>query len=191
MPDSRLYCSDAAPVVLDSNIWIDILVFDDPATRPILAALEHASLHAVIDQRCRHELARVLDYPQFARFAVDREAALATVARLTTLHDIETPEALAAAAELDRTHGSLPRCSDPDDQKFLELSRATSACWLVTKDRALLKLNRTTQRRFGFSITLPQAFVAAHPLLAERPDIAAQPDHAALAHASSRTPDMP
>ena len=31
---------NALSVVLDSNVWIDILVFDDPHTRPILAALE-------------------------------------------------------------------------------------------------------------------------------------------------------
>ena len=44
---------DQAPrVVLDSNVWIDILVFDDPHTRPIRAALESGALHAVIDARC-------------------------------------------------------------------------------------------------------------------------------------------
>ena len=30
----------ALPVVLDSNVWLDILVFDDPHTRPIRAGLE-------------------------------------------------------------------------------------------------------------------------------------------------------
>uniref|UniRef100_UPI00196305AE PIN domain-containing protein n=2 Tax=Burkholderia TaxID=32008 RepID=UPI00196305AE len=43
-------------VVLDSNVWIDILVFDDPATRPIRAALERGTLAAVIDGRCLTEL---------------------------------------------------------------------------------------------------------------------------------------
>ena len=72
----------ALHVVLDSNVWIDILVFDDPATRPIRAALEAQTLTALIDARCLNELTRVLDYPQFARMAVDKAAALGTVARL-------------------------------------------------------------------------------------------------------------
>jgi predicted nucleic acid-binding protein len=72
-------------VVLDSNVWIDILVFDDPAARPIAAALAAGALDAVIDARCLAELTRVLDYPQFERFAVDKAAALAQVARWTEL----------------------------------------------------------------------------------------------------------
>jgi len=42
----------ALRVVLDSNVWIDILVFDDPHTRPIRAALESGTLEAFIDARC-------------------------------------------------------------------------------------------------------------------------------------------
>ncbi len=98
-------------IVLDSNVWIDILVFDDPATRPILAALE-----ALIDKRCLGELTRVLDYPQFARFAIDKTAALATVARLSTFVTPDTPEPARP----------LPKCKDRDDQKFLELAHAAT-----------------------------------------------------------------
>ena len=36
----------------------------------------------------------------------------------------------------------MPRCSDPDDQKFIELAAATHAQGLVSKDRAVLKLRR-------------------------------------------------
>jgi len=64
--------------VLDSNVWIDILVFDDPITRPIRAALEAGTLEALIDSRCLKELTYVLDYPQFVRFAVNKSEALAT-----------------------------------------------------------------------------------------------------------------
>ena len=75
MPSS--HASRAARrVVLDSNVWIDILVFDDPDTRPIRAALESGALEALIDARCLAELTYVLDYPQFVR----REVALAVMA---------------------------------------------------------------------------------------------------------------
>lgn len=143
--------SDAPRAVLDSNVWIDILLFDDPRTRPIRAALERGALVALIDARCLAELTCVLDYPQFARFADARAAALETVARLARL---VAPEPAANAA-------LLPPCSDRDDQKFLELTQASGAHWLVSKDRALLKLARRVARDCGFRIDQPQGFTAA------------------------------
>ncbi|AET89515.1 hypothetical protein BYI23_A016770 [Burkholderia sp. YI23] len=136
-------------VVLDSNVWIDILVFDDPATRPIHAALVARTLEALIDERCLRELTHVLDYPQFVRMEVDKAAALATLARLSTL----------VAATLDESERPLPKCKDRDDQKFLELAHASGAAWLVSKDRAVLKLARRIARDFAFRIAEPRPFV--------------------------------
>ncbi|WP_277184836.1 putative toxin-antitoxin system toxin component, PIN family [Caballeronia sp. BR00000012568055] len=138
-------------VVLDSNVWIDILVFEDPATRPILAALEARTLEALIDARCLNELTRVLDYPQFARYDIDKAEALSKVARLSTLVAPEAPE----------SERPLPKCKDRDDQKFLELAHAAQAAWLVSKDRAVLKCARRVARDFAFQIAEPKPFVAA------------------------------
>ncbi|KNH08627.1 hypothetical protein BRCH_01703 [Candidatus Burkholderia brachyanthoides] len=138
-------------VVLDSNVWIDILVFDDPTTRPILAAPEARTLEALIDRRCLGELTRVLDYPQLVRFAVNKTAALATVARLSTFVTPDTPEPAPP----------LPKCKDRDDQKFLELAHAAHAAWLVSKDRAVLKLAKRIARDFAFRIAEPRPFVLA------------------------------
>jgi uncharacterized protein len=146
-------------VVLDSNVWIDILVFDDPATRPILAALERGALVALINSRCLYELERVLDYPQFQARAIDKAAALATVARLACR--IDAPPPADADADADADARPLPKCKDRDDQKFLELAHAAQADWLVSKDRALLKLDRRTARDFGFRIAQPAPFTAA------------------------------
>jgi putative PIN family toxin of toxin-antitoxin system len=158
----------AAPalrVVLDSNVWIDILVFDDPHTRPIRAALESGALEALIDTRCLAELTYVLDYPQFARREIDKAAALALVARLSQL--VEPGSATTAAgAGVARP---LPKCKDRDDQKFLELAHAAGADWLVSKDRAVLKLARRIARDFGFQIAQPAPFVTACALLADEP----------------------
>lgn len=140
-------------VVLDSNVWIDILVFDDAATRPILAALERGELRALIDPRCLAELEHVLGYPQFVARAVDKAAALASVGRLASLAQLRS----------EPTDGGipLPKCKDRDDQKFLELAHAVKADWLVSKDRALLKLNKRTARDFGFRIAQPAPFASA------------------------------
>jgi len=138
-------------IVLDSNVWIDILVFDDPATRPIRDALARGALQAAIDPRCLAELEHVLDYPQFVARAVDKAAALAAVARLATAVPLQ--EAAGAVA--------LPKCKDRDDQKFLELAFAVKAEWLVSKDRALLKLAKRMARDFGIRIAEPAPFTAA------------------------------
>jgi putative PIN family toxin of toxin-antitoxin system len=109
-------------------------------------------LHALIDARCLAELTYVLDYPQFARRAIDKTVALATVARLSQRVSFVAP---ADGAK------PLPACKDRDDQKFLELAHAAQADWLVSKDRAVLKLARRIARDFGFRIALPAPFVIA------------------------------
>ncbi|CAG4928194.1 putative toxin-antitoxin system toxin component, PIN family [Paraburkholderia saeva] len=149
---SRGALRDVPHVVLDSNVWIDILVFDDPHTRPIRAALESGALKALIDMRCLAELTYVLDYPQFARREIDKAAALDTLAGLCQQ---VAPPAPAGDAR------PLPKCKDRDDQKFLELAHAARADWLVSKDRAVLKLAKRIARDFGFRIAQPAPFVAA------------------------------
>lgn len=165
--------SPAAPalrVVLDSNVWIDILVFDDPHTRPIRAALERGALEALIDARCLAELTYVLDYPQFAKREIDKPAALATVTRLAQFVEQPAPApTIALTATPAENTRPLPKCKDRDDQKFLELAHAAQADWLVSKDRAVLKLARRIARDFGFQIAQPGPFVAACALPADEP----------------------
>ncbi|MFC5430314.1 putative toxin-antitoxin system toxin component, PIN family [Paraburkholderia denitrificans] len=140
----------ALSVVLDSNVWLDILVFDDPHTRPIRAALESGALRALIDARCLAELTHVLDYPHLVQRGVEKADALASVSRLA---DLIVPPALPDDAR------PLPLCRDRDDQKFLELARASGAAWLVSKDRAVLKLAKRMARDFGFRVATPGAFI--------------------------------
>ena len=49
----------------------------------------------------------------------------------------------------------LPKCRDPDDQKFLELARDCGADYLVTKDKALLVLARRKTRPAPCCIVTP------------------------------------
>lgn len=159
----------APRVVLDSNIWVDLLVFADPHVEPIRAALDSGAIAAVIRADCREELRRVLAYPQFAHFGVDIPAAMATVDRLTT--------ALAIPDGADTLAARLPRCRDTDDQKFIELAHFAQAACLVSKDKAVLKLKGRLRRQSSVDIMLPQAFAAW---------LAARLEAAAQAHADPR-----
>ena len=53
----------------------------------------------------------------------------------------------------------LPRCRDPDDQKFLEAALAAHADYLITKDRALLYFARRRSRPLPFRIVTPASFL--------------------------------
>ena len=52
------------PVVIDTNIILDIFVFADAAAKPVRQALEAGELDWIATRPMRDELARVLDYPQ-------------------------------------------------------------------------------------------------------------------------------
>ncbi|MDG6754535.1 PIN domain-containing protein, partial [Staphylococcus aureus] len=124
----------------------------------VVEALRDGAIAPLIRADCREELRRVLAYPQFARFAVDIDEALATVDRLTTAVAPPCP----TQAEAIR----LPRCRDGDDQKFIELAHFAGADCLVSKDKAVLKLAGRLRRSSGVAVLTPQAFA---PWLAARP----------------------
>ena len=136
-------------IVLDTNIWLDWLVFRDASVLFLRDALAGGRVEIVIDAACEAELERVLAY-DLAKHSLDagaQAAALAECRRIARRIDAAAPEA---------ARGNLPRCVDPDDQKFLELALAARADCLVTKDHKLLELAR---RRPPFAILKPGALL--------------------------------
>ena len=138
-------------LVLDTNVWIDWLVFDDPAIAPLKAAHRDGRVHIVVDEACLQELNAVLAYPEFGLDDTQKTDHLAEVARCTIRHVDQQPTRPVA----------LPRCSDPDDQKFLELARDARADWLLTKDKALLRLGKKKLLAAGFRAGTPQQWMNA------------------------------
>lgn len=130
-------------LVLDTQVWLDWLVFDDPAVRGIRHAINTGSAEIVIDAACEAELERVLAY-ELGKHTLSAEAQLAALTQARTL-------ARRVEVAADR---SLPQCRDPDDQKFIALAAASKADVLVTKDGELLKM----KRRVPFRIATPHEF---------------------------------
>lgn len=121
----------AAPVVLDTNIALDLLVFDDPAVQPLRQALAEGRLRWLATEATREEWRRVLDYPQILR-------------RLPA----GSPQRVAAESVFDARVQLVPTaakapftCKDADDQKFIDLAVAHRAT-LVSKDAAVLCMAR-------------------------------------------------
>ena len=135
-------------VVLDTNVWLDWLVFDDPSIAPIKAAVAANRVELFTDTACEAELERALGY-DLGKRSVDVAACIAECRRVARRIDSGVPEAERA---------QLPACRDPDDQKFLEAALAARAEFLVTKDRALLDLAR---RPLPFRILTPGGFSGA------------------------------
>lgn len=140
-------------LVLDTNVWIDWLVFNDPSIGPLKAAQQSGGLHILADEVCLEELKAVLAYPELKLDESRRKNHLAQVDRYVVRYGHQRSACPVA----------LPRCSDPDDQKFLELACNARADWLITRDKALLKLNRRLKAA-GFRIGSPSEWSAASTL---------------------------
>lgn len=134
-------------IVIDTNVCLDLFVFRDPRWTALLAALKDGSIKAVTRHDCRTEWLIVLGYPHLP---LDEDSRPRVQAEFDALVECLPPESL-----LPRGDIPLPVCKDPDDQKFLELSRDAGALFLITKDKALLKLARKTARAGLFSIIPP------------------------------------
>jgi putative PIN family toxin of toxin-antitoxin system len=148
MPDRML---DA---VLDTNVWLDLLVFNDPGVAALAAAIATRQVRTFIDAFALTELERVLGY-RLGRIlldATDRAQALQRCSDMASLFTRST------GGRADDT--PLPVCRDPFDQPFLELARDCAAEYLVTKDRDLLRMARPVRARQRFAILTPAQFCA-------------------------------
>jgi putative PIN family toxin of toxin-antitoxin system len=146
-------------LVLDTNVWLDWLVFSDPAMGPIRQAVQDRRAEIVMDQPCEAELERVLAYPIRGSVAsVDAQALWMMQARGMVRRLQRNGEEAASR--------SLPRCRDPDDQKFLELARDGNADFLVTRDKDLLAFARRRYQPLPFCVVTPIQFSEVRPATA-------------------------
>lgn len=142
-------------LVLDTNIWIDWLVFDDPGVAQIKAAAKAGEAEIFITEACEQELTRVLGY-SFRKKVLDAAAQSACLAQFRC-----AAQRLFDAQGKERFTAALPVCKDPDDQKFLELARDCRADFLVTKDRDLRVFARRKYAYLPFRIVTPAQFNSA------------------------------
>jgi len=131
-------------LVLDTNVVLDLLHFDDATARPLRLALEDGRVRCVVTDATLAEWQRVLAYPEFALDPVRQAALFASYQDLALKADSAGVDVGLPPIHygLKPVWSRIPRCSDADDQKFIELAAAAEAQGLVSKDRAVLKLRR-------------------------------------------------
>ena len=121
--------------VLDTNIVLDLWVFDDPVVVPLRESLCGGESRWLATAAMREELARVLDYPHIARRLVARALTSQAVLEHFDRHAQLQPEAPKAPYT----------CKDADDQKFIDLAVQHSAA-LHSKDAQVLCMKNRLAR---------------------------------------------
>jgi predicted nucleic acid-binding protein len=136
-----------ALAVIDTNVVMDWLVFRNPALQPLVAALESGRVQWIATASMRHELAHVLGRGVASAYSPDVALIDSTWDRLARIVDAPAADAV-----------PLLRCKDRDDQKFIELA-LHQARWLITRDRAVLRLAKRAAR-LGVAFTTPERWLA-------------------------------
>lgn len=119
------------PLILDTNIVLDLFVFNDPdlaTLKPaLLAGLESKQLNWIATPDMRIELERVLSYPKIVpRMAFYQITAADVLGKFDQLATLVDPAPKAQWI-----------CKDPDDQQFINLAVQHQAT-LLSKDQAVL-----------------------------------------------------
>lgn len=118
-------------LVIDTNIVLDLLVFADPMAQSLHDALSSAGITWLATAAMRDELVRVLAYPALQAPLAARALLPAQV--LTRYDQCCRMQPPAARC--------MVRCSDADDQQFIDLAVAHRAT-LLSKDKAVLRLRK-------------------------------------------------
>jgi len=132
---SRAVSGRGGHVVLDTNIVLDLWVFDDPASAPLRSSVQSGHAQWLATTSMREELARVLDYPHIARRLENRSLTADVV-----LNHFDRYASLQPAAP------KAPyACKDTDDQKFIDLAVEHTAA-LHSKDAQVLCMKNRLAR---------------------------------------------
>ena len=136
-----------ARVVLDTNAVLDWLIFKNPDCASLEKAIFDGSVRLLTSTAMRGELSHVLARGVVNRWVCDFSLLWKTLDRHAEL--LPDPPAAPATTRM--------RCTDADDQKFIDFALAHQAHWLLTRDRALLKLHKKALA-VGLRIARPRAW---------------------------------
>jgi putative PIN family toxin of toxin-antitoxin system len=118
-------------VVFDTNVLLDLFVFNDFRAIHLKQALLDRKIDAIATPKTLEEFADVISRPLFSLATVDQEKILQHWASLARILD-------------DKNIVQSPwKCQDPDDQVFLDLAYTARPCTLISKDNEVLMFANT------------------------------------------------
>lgn len=154
-------------LVLDTNIVLDWLVFDDSRLSLFRRALRDGDVVVLSYCLALAELQRVLAYPAL-QLGSERQAELALAYRMQTLSthlpvEFSTPQLMLPPG--------FPLCRDADDRHFLAFTYYSKADALISRDKAVLSLSRRAAP-FGMKVMdLEQLAAMLHTRFSAAPSL--------------------
>ena len=116
------------PIILDTNILLDIFVFEDVRADRLSNAVLNRQIKTYSNQTSVEELRDVISRPLFA-LKEGRQAEI-----------MGQWQSLSQSIEDLKLKAAPWKCQDPDDQIFLDLAFTVRPSILISKDNAVLKL---------------------------------------------------
>lgn len=116
------------PVVLDTNILLDIFVFNDKRAQGLKNALMTRSIEAMASTKTIEEFVDVIARPIFK---------LPKEQQLSILHQWKSCASMIDESALSKAPWI---CEDIDDQIFLDIAFTLRPAIIISKDNALLKI---------------------------------------------------
>jgi putative PIN family toxin of toxin-antitoxin system len=138
-------------LVLDTNIVLDLLLFQNPQAQGLQQALARGEMRWLATVPMRAELVRVLAYPKIAVVLARLDH---SVAPLVAQWD-------AGVSLVEVAPRCAVRCRDPDDQMFIDLAVAHRAL-LLSKDALVLRM---AKRLLPLGVVVSAGGVNVPPLL--------------------------
>jgi putative PIN family toxin of toxin-antitoxin system len=114
-------------VVFDTNILLDLFVFNDFRALHLKQVLLEKKIDALASPKTLEEFADVISRPLFSLESAEQEKIL------------QQWKSLARILNDQNLLSSPWRCQDPDDQIFLDLAFTAKPCTLMSKDNEVLK----------------------------------------------------
>jgi putative PIN family toxin of toxin-antitoxin system len=131
-----------ALIVPDTNVLMDMWVFENPASVKLLQMIRSGQIQAARSRETVEEFADVLSRPAFSLPVSQQERILREWLALSIDSPVpQTP--------------SCVFCRDPDDRKFIALALEGRAAMLVSRDKAVLKAGRKAKKQ-GLAIVSPE-----------------------------------
>ena len=146
---TRASTGSAQAWVIDTNILLDLWLFEDPATVPLRAALQSGLIAHLATASMRDELERVLTYPHIVKRMAKSNIKAQHILDRFDQHCLAAEPAVKASCT----------CNDPDDQKFIDLAVAHEAP-LLSKDASILCMKK---RLFQVGVILNPTDLPALP----------------------------
>lgn len=137
---------DKVRVVVDTNVWLNYLFFNNSTTSQTVRLLFSQEYAVIASDQTLEEARNVLSRDRFDRI-LPLELRLAFYFEIGELSKIIT------------STSTITICRDSKDNMFLEVALDGKADYLITRDKDLLELAGNTDPHWNFQIVTPRDFL--------------------------------